>query len=353
MRNKINITYVILLCCFLTVLAGCGGKETEVLRETIWLDNPDGTFTKAEVLIPDNYEKEQLPLVTIAHGFRGNMDSAGGNYLAENLAENGIAAVRVDFSHYTSKDGGEQTGQYTVKTMAEDQVNAVNYMLERYNIDGDRIGLYGRSLGGRTAMIMANENAGGFDYKGMALVAPAGTADAFTYYIGGEDVWKNKRSIAKRDGYAMHQKVKLTPEFFSSIDDYDPSQNGYKFRKPVLVIYNTEDYVVLPKTSKACAAAYEHAEIIEITSEKSPHGCEMGFKTSTIKDQLITSITDFFWKIYNVKALVTRLFRRPASRIFSTSGITKGNTHQESTVRRLIVPVLRKYNAMNQSEPKV
>ena len=42
-------------------------------------------------------------------------------------------------------------------------LRAVNYMIGHHSIDTDRLGLYARSMGGRVAMTMANENSGGFD----------------------------------------------------------------------------------------------------------------------------------------------------------------------------------------------
>ena len=35
-------------------------------------------------------------------------------------------------------------------------------MIDNYNIDTDRLGVYGRSMGGRVAMMLANENVGEF-----------------------------------------------------------------------------------------------------------------------------------------------------------------------------------------------
>lgn len=294
-RLWICLLLLCLLCLLAVTAAGCGGDKVQVEKHILWLENADGTYTRAEAAVPSDYKEKKLPLVTLAHGFRGTMDSAGGNYLAEALAEGGIATIRMDFSHYTEpRADAKQTNQYTVRTMAADQIQGIAYMIENYNIDRDRVGLYGRSLGGRVAMNMANENAGGYDYKAMALVAPAGTPKAFVYYIGGEEVWKKKWAAAEQNGFVLHQKVVLTPDFFKSIDEYAPSEHGKGFNNPVLIVYNTKDYVVLPETSLQCAAAYANAETIEITSEKSPHGCEMGFKKSEIKDQLIAQITDFF-----------------------------------------------------------
>ena len=154
----------------------------EIVTEDVVLENSGGSYTKAQIVIPANYEETKLPLVTLSHGFRGSMDSAGGNYLAESLAKAGIATIRMDFARCTDAAGKNQVNQYTVDTMVSDQLSAIEYMIGRYNVDPQRIGLYGRSLGGRVAMTMANENKGGYDFKALALVAPAGNGNACLLY---------------------------------------------------------------------------------------------------------------------------------------------------------------------------
>ena len=92
--------------------------------------------------------------------------------------------------------------------MIEFQLVCIRYMIEEYNVDSDRIGLYGRSLGGRVAMAMANKSAGGYDYKALALVAPAGTEDALSYYMGGEERWQEmKREAGQQGSWLLYTSI--------------------------------------------------------------------------------------------------------------------------------------------------
>lgn len=295
-RQKITI-FLLTVCLAgcLWNLTGCSAKNRGICTFDVMMENEEGTYTKAQIVIPENWEEEKLPLICLSHGFHGTMNSAGGKYLARHLAENGIATIRMDFGHYEGADAGAvQVNQYTVDTMVSDQVLCMDYMAAHYNIDSDRIGIFGRSLGGRAAMKCGNEHAGGYDYKAMVLVAPAGNGSAFQRYMGGTKAWEKCKEEAGEKGSVTHQGVILTPAFFSSVEDYVPSETGYKFSAPVLVIYNTEDHVVLPEASLECAGAYEDVKIIEITSAESPHGYEMGFEKSEIKDMLFAEITAFY-----------------------------------------------------------
>lgn len=295
-RQKITI-FLLTVCLAgcLWNLTGCSAKNLGICTFDVMMENEEGTYTKAQIVIPENWEEEKLPLVCLSHGFHGTMNSAGGKLLARHLAENGIATIRMDFGHYEGAEAeAVQVNQYTVDTMVSDQVLCMDYMAAHYNIDPDRIGIFGRSLGGRAAMRCGNEHAGGYDYKAMVLVAPAGNGSAFQRYMGGTKAWEKFKKEAHKKGRVSYQNVILTPAFFSAIENYVPSETGYKFSAPVLVIYNTEDHVVLPEASLECASAYDDVKTIEITSSESPHGYEMGFEKSEIKDMLFAEITAFY-----------------------------------------------------------
>ena len=151
-----------------------------------------------------------------------------------------------------------------------------------------------RSMGGRVAMTMANESSGGFDYQALALVAPAGTRNAMIDYMGGQSAWNAMKEAATADGYILHQGLKLTPQWFAEFEAYDPCQYGSKFGdKPVLVIRNTLDYVVTPKTSLECAKAYKNSQVITVKTDNY-HGYEMSYPDSALKEELMCAITEHF-----------------------------------------------------------
>lgn len=289
----------------LLFISGCGndmpaadGNDTDApyktAAEEFFLDRGDGTYTLTEAVYPKDYDGP-MPLVAIAHGFKGTRNSGGAEELSHRLAEAGYAAVRMDFNPRTApKKDADKTNLYDLKSMEKDMLRAVNYMIGHHSIDTDRLGLYARSMGGRVAMTMANENSGGFDFKAMALVAPAGTDDAMVYYMGGDESWEEMKKTAREDGFIEHQGQMLTPEWFKEFEDYNPCDFGHKFDdKPVLVICNTLDYVVTDETSRKCAAAYKNSRVIEVTTDNY-HCYEMSYENSELKDYLMTEITCFF-----------------------------------------------------------
>ena len=204
----------------LLFISGCGndmpaadGNDTDApyktAAEEFFLDRGDGTYTLTEAVYPKDYDGP-MPLVAIAHGFKGTL------------------------------------------------------------------------------------NSGGFDFKAVALVAPAGTDDAMVYYMGGDESWEEMKKTAREDGFIEHQGQKLTPEWFKEFEDYNPCDFGYKFGdKPVLVICNTLDYVLTDETSRKCAAAYKNSRVIEVTTYNY-HVYEMSYENSELKDYLMSELIDFF-----------------------------------------------------------
>ena len=301
----LSFLLAVIMVTGLFFISGCGndnpaaggdgtGAPYKTVTEEFFLDRGDGTYTLTEAVYPKNYDGP-MPLVAIAHGFKGTLNSGGAQELSHRLAEAGYAAVRMDFNPRTApKKDSPKTNLYDLKSMGADMLRAVNYMTGHHAIDTERLGLYARSMGGRVAMTMANESIGGLDFKAMALVAPAGTDDAMVYYMGGDENWEEMKKTAQSDGFIEHQGQKLTPEWFKEFEDYNPCDFGHKFGdRPVLVICNTLDYVVTDETSRKCAAAYKNSRVITVTTDNY-HGYEMSYESSELKDYLMTEITDFF-----------------------------------------------------------
>lgn len=286
------------------IFSGCRNDASDIHTEYFFEKNARGNYTLMEAAIPADYgdfadyDGNEFPLVVVAHGFTGSIDSGGAKELIRRLASAGIAAVRVDFDGYLkpeiADDENNRACEYTLKDMEDDMTLAVKHMLANYPIDENRLGVYGRSMGGRVAMMLANESYGGYEYKAMALVAPAGNETAMISFMGGLQPWEEMKEKAADEGFVQYKQLRLRPEWFTQFEEYNPCQYGDKFKnKPVLVICNTLDYVVTDETSKECADAYANSKLITVTTENA-HGYEMSYESSELKDYLMDSIVAHF-----------------------------------------------------------
>ena len=290
------------------MLGGCGNTQGTYSTDsnTFFLKNSDGTYTYGEIVFPENYSEESLPLVVMSHGIYGSMNSGGAEELAQRLAASGIIAVRVDFNRFLSDHQGKvslsdkslRTNQYTLSEMMESNKLAIDFAVDKYDADPDRIGLYGRSFGGRLSMAMGNESYGGIDYKSMFLIAPAGNEYALIHYMGGRKEWDSLMAKAQaaeaNDTICERKGLIFTPKWFEDYYRYNPALTGDKFGdKPVMLYYNTKDTVVEPETSLDCAHAYSNIEIFKVTSDNN-HGYEMSFDHSELKEEIMNRAVTFF-----------------------------------------------------------
>ena len=281
---------VVLLVLFLmlNVTKKDGSEEL-----SFFVDNGRGSYDLVEISMPAG--KGPHPVVFMAHGFAGSLHSGGAKELGARLARQGVMAVRVDFDPYEEpdKDAG-RVHVYPLSQMIDDAVLVLNKVIKEYDGDPENVMLYGRSYGGRLVMKMANESSGGYDYKKLALVAPAGDKVAFRRYLGGDRQYEKMRKEAfGKKGYAEKYGVRIEPAWFNDVEEYDPCEYGWKFGdKPVLLFYNTLDTVVYPDTSIRCAEAYKNHEIVKVTTEDG-HGHEMGYKKSELKDKIMDKLVDF------------------------------------------------------------
>lgn len=296
-NNKKGVLIIIgtlfMLLVILVAVRSCVRNKAGSGEESFFMENDRGTYNLVEVSIPEG--EGPYPVVLMAHGFAGTLHSGGAEELGARLAEQGILAVRIDFNPYLKPDDSAgQTDSYPMSQMEADAVKALDTVISKYNGDPDQVSLYGRSYGGRLVMKMANESSGGYDYKKLALVAPAGDSVAFTRYLGGKKKYKEMRDEAFGErGFAVKQGLRIEPQWFEDVESYDPSEHGDKFGdKPVLLFYNTKDNVVYPDTSIRCAEVYKNHEIKKVTTDDA-HGYEMGYRQSQLKELIMMQLVEF------------------------------------------------------------
>ncbi len=109
------------------------------------------------------------PAVLLNHGFGGNKIGPKRIYVeqAEALAAEGIAALRIDFRGCGDSEG--TMSELTIKRLVSDALASLEFLADHPQIDANRIGILGASLGGAIALLAANRFA---ELKSMALWAP-------------------------------------------------------------------------------------------------------------------------------------------------------------------------------------
>jgi dipeptidyl aminopeptidase/acylaminoacyl peptidase len=102
-------------------------------------------------------QKPKAPCVLICHGLGGNKSGHFRVYveLAERLAKEEIASFRIDFRGSGDSEGN--FGDMTLTGEIADAIVALKFLASHPRIDAERIGVFGRSLGGSVAVLAAAE----------------------------------------------------------------------------------------------------------------------------------------------------------------------------------------------------
>lgn len=241
---------------------------------------------------------KQFPLVVMAHGHGGSKDECGGfTAVAEKLAENGIATIRMDFPGC-----GDSTEEFVVNsittTMAD--VNAsLEYALNTGKIDKNKVGILGYSMGGRTATLQIGEND---IYKSMGLWAPAAGngVDCLISYLGGQDVYDAMRVEADQKGYANYTNpwgmvYQLGEEMFDDLENTNPLESIAKYENPILVLHGDKDNIIDPSVGwEVVDAAVNSVSVTRYSVKGGDHGMGIYNDDKTMMNEVVDTTVEFF-----------------------------------------------------------
>lgn len=251
-----------------------------------------GTF-----VYPEGTTDETFPLVVMAHGHGGTRDEAGGFIsVAEKLAANGIASIRVDFPG--CGESSESFSQNNITNMLMDIDASLNYALSQPMIDSDRVGIYGYSMGGRLAILSASRNS---IYKSVALWAPAATDGASSMYafIGGEEAYKTFNEEADEKGSALFttlwgQEQLLGKQFFEDMNTTKPQEEIAEYTGSLLIVSGDKDTIIDPSICKAIvSAATNSSEVKEHVVNGADHGFGLYSNEPELSNEAINTTIDF------------------------------------------------------------
>ena len=121
--------------------------------EKVFFESADGTrlcgwFIPAQVASNDD---ASAPTILHVHGNAGNMESH--QFFTEHLPPAGYNVFLFDYRGYGESEGTPRRR----RALIDDTHAALDYILQREDVDRQRIGLYGQSLGGSIALnVMAD-----------------------------------------------------------------------------------------------------------------------------------------------------------------------------------------------------
>jgi dienelactone hydrolase len=234
-----------------------------------------------------------FPAVVINHGHGGNREENGGlRGLSEALANQGILSIRMDFPGC-----GESTEPFTqnyLSNMISDSNTCLNYIIKNCNVDVDKLGIVGYSMGGRIALTIGSQKDN--PYKAMGLLAPSADngSEMMVNFLGGQEKYNELyKEASSEKGYAdfttiYGQAQKLSINWFKEMMNSSPLTNISNFKGNILIIYGDKDTVVPAKVNEAVLSAAKNAKGIVIPNANHGYGfySDQPNVTAAVQDSL-------------------------------------------------------------------
>ena len=290
------------------LVAGCSAEQTATpeaaMPSASNMQSTDITYVSrgvevpATIVTPVSDGNEPVPLVVMAHGHGGSRQEGGGyEQVAAAMAERGIATIRMDFPG--CGDSTESFTENNLSNMLLDLQAAREFVATQINVDTERTGLLGYSMGGRLVALLSEIDP---NYKAMVMWAPAaadGAGPEIVSRFGGEQGFADMHEEAAAQGSIVYTTMwgadlELGPGWFSDLAASRPQAAIAKFTGPLLVIYGDADQSVPPAVAAtAVTAAINSSEARELVIPSARHG--LGFYTERpeIASQVVEATADF------------------------------------------------------------
>ncbi len=249
LRRRTGIVVLLALVSMLIASVAYAADDTVVEQDVAI---PAGDHDIPGTLALPAHATQPVPAVLMLHGFGSFKDEVGNMYarLAEDLAERGIASLRIDFAG--SGDSAQPWVENTYDGMVEDGHVALDWLIGLSEVDDDRVGLLGFSLGTKVAMGVAGTDPRVAAFASWSGVTANGQEDFQFYFDEYYDDARANGSVVVDLGFTI---VELSIEWFETIAASNNLDLIADYENPLLAIAGSEDLSVNPRWSKALLSA--------------------------------------------------------------------------------------------------
>ena len=213
--------------------------------------------------------KKRAPAVILVHGFNGSKSARKFVKIGRKFSQSGIAVLRFDFAGCGDSEGDFKN--MSIRQEVEDLNAAYKFLVQQPQINKNRIGLLGYSLGGLITCLFQVRNAVA---KTLVLVAPAINQGSLM------KIWCTPKEIKKwrQRGYMDTPKYRIGIQYLNEAEDYTPIMSNIKI--PTLIIHGKNDEDVPISFSKKLLKFLKKRKMIIV--ERADHNLESFLASNTL-----------------------------------------------------------------------
>ena len=233
-----------------------------------------------------------VPGVILLHGSASHKNEVGDLYLrlAEQLASNGIASIRIDFAG--TGDSPVDYTHYTLKTAVRDAEVALAFLRSQPQVDDHRIGVVGFSQGGLIAQLLLAQQPDIKSFVAWSSVASDGIgpfADMFeALYM------KAKREGQVEQQFAWRPPLTISYEWFEQVMANQSLSGMAEYTGSVLAIAGSNDTVVPPTAATRLIVASGSDVARAVIIKGADHIFNVLDENANQDEQLLEMTTDWF-----------------------------------------------------------
>lgn len=206
------------------------------------IESKRGTQIPATFTYPKG--RESFPLILAAHGFQSSRHEYGMYVqVSERMAEQGIAVMRFDFPG--NNDSTESMMEYTINNNLDDMESVLDYTRKNWNIDREKMGVLGWSMGGCMAALFSERHP---EVEAMALWAPGLCNIDVVKGMGGAahyvEILENADQTQSCKIELEWCSCELSIDFLQEMLCSNPYKSLYRYQGDLLVAAGMKDSVV-------------------------------------------------------------------------------------------------------------
>lgn len=165
-------------------------------------------------------EEKRVPIVVILHGFASHKVGTNRSYvlMGEALAKEGFGVLRFDFRGAGDSEG--LTNEITISGLVSDALKAFEFVTHDPRFDGERLSVFGSSLGGSIGILAASTFT-----KVKSLVVWAPVANGQLWYHDWLVQHPEKALLDPRTTPLSYRGVKVNPQFQAEFAHLDAAKS--------------------------------------------------------------------------------------------------------------------------------